>query len=61
MSYKGRYLRGEKWYLMNRDAEGNLKDVIANDENKMADVNVYLEAVKKDKEAKVETKSKGKK
>ncbi len=61
MSYKGQYLRGEKWYLMNRDANGNLKPNVADDKNKMIDVNLYLEAVKKEKEVKVETKSKDKK
>ena len=59
MSYKGQYLRGEKWYLNYRDADGKLLPVIALDVHKMKDVNVYLEAEKKKKEAEVKpTKSK---
>ena len=58
MSYKGQYLRGEKWYLMNRDSEGNLLPKIADDKNKMIDVNLYLEAVKKEKETKTKSKEK---
>ena len=66
MSYKGSYLRGEKWYLMNRDADGNLKKVISEDPNKMKDVNIYLKSIEEAKkkvapEEKEETKSKGKK
>jgi|TARA_Y100000310_G_scaffold81786_2_gene78380 hypothetical protein len=56
MSYKGQYLRGEKWYLMNRDADGNLLDVVKNNAEKMKDVDLYLKA-----QVKEETKSKGKK
>ena len=63
MSRKGSILRGEKWYLMNREADGTLKKCIAEDKDKMIDVNAYLQArdpvVKK--ENKEITKSKGKK
>ena len=62
MSYKGQYLRGEKWYHLNRDADGNLLPVITNDEEKMKDVNVYLKSMEKAKaEDTAKTKSKGKK
>ncbi len=64
MSYKGQYLRGEKWYHLFRDADGDLLPNVAEDENKMSDVKLYLEAVKKEKEEaakKEETKSKEKK
>ena len=58
MSEKGKYLRGEKWFHLNRDNDGELLPVVSEDENKMKDVNVYLETVKKSKK---KTKSKGKK
>ena len=58
MSYKGQYLRGEKWFLLNRDADGKLLKLIKDDKDKMIDVKVYLDAQKKKEE---ETKSKGKK
>ena len=61
MSYKGSYLRGEKWYTLSRDADGNCTE---KDPNKLKDINIYLEAVKakeaEKKEVK-ETKSKGSK
>ena len=57
MSYKGSYLRGEKWYFMSRDADGNLTAEIKKDLDKMKDINVYLDS-KKEKEKPVETKSK---
>ena len=60
MSYKGQYLRGEKWFLMNRDADGNLLKVITDDKDKMIDVELYLKAVEEAKPKEV-TKSKGKK
>ena len=50
MSRKGQLLRGEKWYNLYRDAEGNLLPVIANDKQKMANVNLFLEARAKEKE-----------
>jgi len=43
MSRKGQLLRGEKWFLMNRDSDGNLKKFIEKDEEKMKDINLYLE------------------
>ena len=60
MSNKGQYLRGEKWYLMNRDVNGNLKEEITKDVQKMADVQVYLDAQKTSGKEE-ETKSKVKK
>ena len=42
MSLKGQLLRGEKWYLMNRETDGTLKKVIKEDANKMKEVNLYL-------------------
>ena len=57
MSDKGKYSRGEKWFDLHRDLDGNLEPVITEDPNKMVDVNFYLEQKKK----KEETKSKGKK
>lgn len=60
MSLKGKYLRGEKWYLMNRDDDGNLLDVIKKDPSKMLDVEYYLEEQKKLKSKEL-TKSKEKK
>lgn len=44
MSLKGQILRGEKWYLMNRDADGNLTAGIKKDVNKMKEITLYLEA-----------------
>ena len=57
MSIKGQILRGEKWYNLYRDANGNLLPVIANDKQKMANVNLFLETLKKEEEAKVKPKS----
>lgn len=54
MSVKGQLLRGEKWYLMNRDADGNLNADIQKDVNKMEEINLYLNA--RDPEPKVEVK-----
>ena len=56
MSDEGSYNRGEKWLHFGKNKDGNLKPEVANDENKMVDVNFYLEKVKEK-----ETKSKGKK
>ena len=62
MSMKGRLLRGEKWWNLNRDANGDLKGNILKDAQKMANINLFLEAMKKEKEAKeVKPKSKGEK
>ena len=61
MSFKGQVLRGEKWFLMNRDANGVLLPVVANDKDKMIDVNIYLEEkkrVEEEKKAKVKSKVK---
>lgn len=52
MSYKGQVLRGEKWFNLYRDADGNLLPNISEDENKMVDVNAYLESKKKVEETK---------
>lgn len=61
MSKQGQILRGEKWYNLYRDGEGKLLPVIANDKSKMVEVNIFLETVKKEEEAKVKPKSKEKK
>ena len=66
MSMKGRLLRGEKWWNLNRDANGNLTAAVQKDPQKMANINLFLEAMKKEKEAKeepkeVKPKSKGEK
>jgi len=63
MSSKGKYLRGEKWFHLNRDADGNLTETIKKDLDKMKDINFYLEEKEKEKpvEKEVETKTKGKK
>jgi len=60
MSKKGQFLRGEKWFHLSRDVDGNLKKAIKEDKDKMIDINYYLETIKS-KEVKEETKSKGKK
>lgn len=61
MSSKGSFLRGFKWYSQ-RDIEGNLPSEIANDPNKMVDVNFYLsESEKKVEETKPVVKKKTKK
>jgi len=49
MSYKGQVLRGEKWYHLDRDTK---------DENKLADIKVYLESVEKVKKEREEKKTK---
>ena len=61
MSFKGKYLRGEKWYHLSRDKDGNLKKEIKEDKDKMIDINIYLEEKKKKEEEKTKTKSKVKK
>ena len=61
MSYAGQINRGLKWYARNRNREGNLLPCIADDPNKMKDVNTYLEHKKKLEEEAKKTKSKGKK
>ena len=61
MSRQGQLLRGEKWFNLYRDKEGKLLPVIANDKDKMIDVNLYLEALKAEEEAKVKPKPKEKK
>ena len=58
MSYKGSYLRGEKWYHLSRDVDGKCTE---KDPNKLKDINIYLEAKKKEEEKPKETKSKGRK
>ena len=60
MSYKGQYLRGEKWFHLNRNADGELTEEIKKDKDKMIDINIYLKA-KEEAKNKEETKSKGKK
>ncbi len=54
MSHIGKLSRGLKWYVHNRDLDGVLKPVIANDSNKMLDVNFYLDYVKDKDKGKVE-------
>jgi len=61
MSVKGQLLRGEKWFLMNRDADGKLNNKIQKDIDKMIDINLYLEARKPVVEVKKEVKAKEKK
>ena len=63
MSRQGKLLRGEKWWNLNRDANGNLTEEVKKDSNKMADINLFLEAKKKEEETEKpkEIKSKGKK
>ncbi len=63
MSWRGSYLRGEKWFHLNRDVDGNMTKTLLDDKDKMIDVKIYLdrEAEKKEKPAVKETKSKGKK
>ena len=52
MGHIGKLSRGLKWWLGNRDLDGVLKLDIANDADKMLDVNYYLDYTKdKDKEA----------
>lgn len=45
MSHTGKLLRGLKWYSW-RNVDGELPKDIANDEDKMTDVNYYLEFIK---------------
>ena len=45
MSHTGKLLRGLKWYS-HRDIDGILPKVISEDENKMCDVDYYLEFIK---------------
>ena len=59
MSLKGKILRGEKWFHLNRDPDGNLTEEVKKDKDKMKDINTYLETIKAEEEKK--TKSKGKK
>ena len=55
MGHIGKLSRGLKWWKNNRDLDGVLKPVIANDYDKMIDVDYFLDYVKdKDNEA-VET------
>lgn len=62
MSRKGSLLRGEKWFALGQDGQGNLTKEMQKDTDKMIDINNYLEAKKKEEEAdKEETKSKVKK
>ena len=42
MSYMGQLSRGAKWFNLNKDVEGNLKQHITDDADKMVDVNLYL-------------------
>ena len=53
MSYKGSYLRGEKWYHLSRDADGNCTE---KNPDKLKDINIYLEAKKAKEEKKEEVK-----
>ena len=62
MSDAGKLQRGALWYSK-RNVDGKLPDGVANDPNKMKDVNFYLESIKpkeepKPKEVIKETKSK---
>lgn len=62
MSLKGSILRGEKWFHLNRDPNGDLTKEVKEQANKMRDIGIYLEA-KAEHDAKTEAKpkSKGKK
>lgn len=55
MSYIGSLTRGSKWYNLNRDAEGNLTEVITNDLNKMIDINLYLKLIEGRNKKEVDT------
>ena len=57
MSVKGSILRGEKWFHLNRDPNGELTKEIKKDVDKMLDVNLFLETIKTEEKPK----SKGKK
>ena len=46
MSQEGQLARGLKWWKNNRDLDGVLLPVIANDADKMIDVKYYLEYTK---------------
>ncbi len=62
MSYIGRVNRGLKWYVRNRDADGNLLPSVTENPAMMSDVNTYLAHKKKlEEEAAVKTNSKEKK
>ena len=51
MSHTGKINRGKKWYA-HRNVEGVLHPEVANDPNKMVDVDYYLDFENKRKEAK---------
>lgn len=51
MSHTGKMQRGAKWYDF-RDRDGNLPPEIAEDENKMCDVNYFLKNSEEKKEEK---------
>ena len=63
MSLRGQLHRGKKWSELYTKSDGTLAEDVANDPNKMKDVNTYLEWLKEQtpKPAVKETKSKGKK
>ncbi len=46
MSHLGKLSRGLKWWKGNRDLDGVLKPMIANDYDKMLDVDYFLEFTK---------------
>ena len=51
MGHIGKLSRGMKYFMGNRDVDGNLKPNISNDYDKMLDVDYYLKYIKdKDKE-----------
>ncbi len=54
MGHIGKLSRGLKWWKGNRDLDGVLKPVIANDYDKMIDVNYFLDYVKDKDKDKVE-------
>lgn len=54
MSELGRLSRGLKWWKTNRDLDGVLKPYVANDSDKMLDVNYFLDYCKNKDKDKVE-------
>ena len=43
MSYIGQLTRGSKWFNLNRDVNGDIKETVAKDVDKMKDVNFFLD------------------
>ena len=54
MGHIGKLSRGQKWWFNNRDRDGVLKPVIAEDYDKMIDINYYLDYTKDKDKSKVD-------